>query len=71
VAYRLFSFFATGNSHAPSAEFTNSLSVIIMAAGRPHTKSRKPFQNHEYIHAFTILRKVRSIKSEVENDKKL
>jgi hypothetical protein len=42
-----------------------------MAAGRPHTKSRKPFQNHEYIHAFTILRKVRSIKFEVEKDSRL
>jgi hypothetical protein len=43
----------------------------MIAAGRLHTKSRKLFQNQEYIHAFTILRKVRSIKFEVEKDSRL
>ena len=45
--------------------------VAVTAAGKPHTKSRKSFQNHEYIHIFIGLRKVNSINSEVLKERRL
>jgi len=41
--------FATGNSQKPSQVLMMSFVVESIAAGSPHQKSRKAFQNHEYI----------------------
>tara|TARA_X000001036_G_C20582698_1_gene767411 strand:- start:403 stop:570 length:168 start_codon:yes stop_codon:yes gene_type:complete len=47
-----FSLLAIGNSQNPNQELTISLRVTIIVAGRDQTKSKKPFQNHEYIQSF-------------------
>ncbi len=66
-----FIFLAIGNNHHANQVFTNNFKVTIIAAGSAHIKSRKLFQNHEYIHTFKVLKKVRSMNSEVLKERRL